>query len=183
MDSQLCKKSPKSVNYFINGIIHVFILLTIISAFFFVYVSNLARNKFHDEISDVVNDNLTPALEKADKDKYIKNMLKNVDLNRISNYFNRDNESTKTENSWLLKSTIAIIVILVLVSILSLVLIKIFCRKIPFTYILKENLILFTLIGTVEILFFLYIGKKFIPTKPSLVMETVVESLKKDFNK
>ena len=184
MEYSLCHKPPKNVNFFINAIIHVFILLTIISVFFFVYVSQLAKDKFRTELSDVVDDNLVPALEGADKDKIIKNLLKNIDptLSQAANYYNRENDTTKLENKWLMGSTIAIIVGLIIMTIAILVILKIFCRKIPFGMILRENALLFTLIGTVEILFFLYIAKNFIPTKPTLIMETVITSLKNNFS-
>lgn len=184
MDYPLCTKPPKNVNFFINAIVHVFILLTIISAFFFVYVSQLAQNKFHSEISDVVNDNLGPALKKADKDLYIKKLLQGMtqNLSQASQYFNKDNEATVIQNKWLMNITICIIIALVLTTVTILVIIKLFCHKIPFGTILRENIIIFALIGAVEILFFVYIAKNFIPTKPSLVMETVINSLKTGFS-
>lgn len=179
---QLCGKSPKQVNFFINAIVHVFILLTIISAFFFIYVSQLARNKFHDELSDVMNDNLAPALENADKNGYIKKILQGINLTPAAQYYNTENEATTIENRWLMQATIGIIIMLMLTMIIALFITKLFCKKIPFGSILRENIILFALVGTVEIVFFLYIAKNFIPTKPSLVMETVVNSLKTNFN-
>ena len=181
MDNPICRKPPKNLSFFVNSIIHVFILLTIISAFFFVYVSRLATSKFHDELADVINDNLAPAIEKADKNQYIKKILQQMNLSQMIQYFSQESESTTIENSWLMKTTIIIIVGLVIVTIIILVVIKLFCEKIPFGSILRENIILFSLIGIVEVLFFLFIAKNFIPTKPSLVMETVVSSLKDNF--
>lgn len=179
---QLCGKSPKHVNFFINAIVHVFILLTIISAFFFIYVSQLAGNKFHDELADVMDNNLEPALAKADKNQYIKKMLQGMNLSQMAQYFNKENEATTIQNRWLMQATIGIIVMLVLTTIIVLFITKLFCRKIPFGSILRENIILFALVGTVEIVFFLYIAKNFVPTKPSLVMQTVVNSLKSNFS-
>lgn len=183
MNYPLCNKPPKNLNFFINAIVHIFILLTIISSFFFVYVSQLAKNKFHSELSDVVKNNLGPSLQKADKDRYIKTLLQGMgpNLSQATQYFNGENEATAIENKWLMWTTIGIIVVLVLTVIIILAIIKLFCQKIPFVTILKENIILFTLVGAVEVVFFLFIAKNFIPTKPSLVMETVVNSLKTDF--
>lgn len=184
MEYPLCNKPPKNLNFFINAIVHIFILLTIISLFFFVYVSQLARSKFHSELSDVVDNNLGPALENADKDKYIKKLLQNMgpNLSQAVMYFNNENEATTIQNTWLIKATIGIIIFLLVATIAILFIIKIFCRKIPFSAILRENIILFTLVGLVEVLFFLFIAKNFIPTKPSLVMETVVNNLKSNFS-
>jgi len=184
MDYPVCYKPPKNVNFFVNAIVHVFILLTIISAFFFVYVSQLARNKFHDELSDVVNDNLEPALQKADKDQQIKKILQSLgpNLSQAAQYFTQEDEASRIQNKWLMQATIGIIIALVLTTIIVLILLKLFCQKIPFSVILRENAILFALIGAVEVVFFLLIAKNFIPTKPSLVMQTVIQSLKKSFS-
>jgi hypothetical protein len=180
-DYQLCNKSPKGVNFFINGIVHVFILLTIISAFFFIYVSQLATKKFHNELTDVMNNNIDPALKNADKNQIIKKILQGMNLSQQANYFKKDSETTTIQNKWLMQATIGIIIMLILTMIIVLFITSLFCRKIPFGTILRENIILFALIGAVEIVFFLYIAKNFIPTKPSLVMETVVNSLKTGF--
>ena len=184
MNYPLCNKPPKNLNFFINSIVHVFILLTILASFFFIYVSNLAKNNFHSELADVVNDNLGPVLQKADKDQYIKKLLQNMEptLSQSIEYFNTDSQATTIQNKWLMYSTIGIIFGLVLTMIIILIIIKIFCRKIPFWSIIKENMILFSLIGTVEVVFFLFIAKNFVPTKPSLVLQTVLNTIKKDFN-
>ena len=179
---QVCGKSPKQINFFINATVHIFILLTIISAFYFLYVSKLASSKFRDELADVIDNNLGPAIENADKDKYLKKLLQGMNLSQAAQYFNNENEATKIENKWLMQATIGIIIMLVLIMVIVLFITKLFCKKVPFGAILRENIILFVLVGSVEIIFFLFIAKNFIPTKPSLVMQTFVNSLKKNFN-
>jgi hypothetical protein len=182
MDS--CYKPPKIANLMLNGFVHVLILLTIIATFFFLYVSNLAKNKFHNEIKSVLDDNLQNILEKTDKNKNLKKILIQLNpvIQKASAFYNKNTNNTNTENEWLMKSTIFFILFILMIIIIVLFIIKLFCQKIPFTIIIKENIILFTLIGTVEILFFMYIAKNFIPTKPSLVINTVLNSLKNSFN-
>lgn len=176
----VCQKSPKKADFFINAVLHVFILLIIISAFFFLYVSQLASEKFKDELADVINDNLNPALSKADKDGKIKAILAQIDLERMTEYYDVESQETKTQNGWLLKTTIMIVVVLLLILVVTIAIIKIFCRRIPFGRILQENIILFTLVGSVEIAFFMFIARKFIPTKPSLVMQSFLDSIRKN---
>lgn len=180
----LCRRPPKAINFFINSAVHVLILLVILSAFFFVYASQLARDKFHSELEDTINENLTPMLQKIDTDGYIKKTLKEIqpNLQAAETYFNQDSPTTKNENRWLLVAVISTIAALIIIITIVIVILKVFCAKIPLGEILRENVILFTLVGATEICFFLFIAKNFIPTKPSLIMETVVSSLKKSFS-
>lgn len=51
-----------------------------------------------------------------------------------------------------------------------------------FKHILFNNVVIFTFVGIIELLFFLNIGLKFIPTSPSLIFKSFVESMKDQFN-
>ena len=50
-----------------------------------------------------------------------------------------------------------------------------------FKHILLNNVVIFTFVGIIEVLFFLNIGLKFIPTSPSLIFKSFVESMKDQF--
>jgi len=50
-----------------------------------------------------------------------------------------------------------------------------------FKHILFNNVVIFTFVGIIEMLFFLNIGLKFIPTPPSLIFKSFVESMKDQF--
>ena len=180
MDYQVCKRPPANVTFFINVIIHVFILLMIVSGFFFIYVSQLAKDKFRGELSDVISENLGDALRGADSDGYIKNVLGRVDLQKFKDYYDRPDPAAATENIWLFRTTVMIVIVLVLLLVIVVVLVKLFCRRIPFGSVLVENLVLFTLVGAVEICFFLFIARNFVPTKPSLIVQTTIESVKEN---
>jgi len=180
MDYQVCKRPPTNVTFFINVIIHVFILLMIISGFFFIYVSQLAKDKFRGELSDVITENLGDALRNADSEGYIKKGLQVVDLEKFKDYYDRPDPTAANENSWLFRTTIMIVIVLVLLLVIVVVIVKLFCKRIPFGSVLVENLVLFTLVGAVEICFFLFIARYFVPTKPSLIIQSTIESIKEN---
>jgi len=69
-----------------------------------------------------------------------------------------------------------IILLVVLLSILFTIHFIYNTTNFPILQIIKENIVIFLFIGTVEIWFFLNIGTKFIPTKPS----TLIENVRKD---
>jgi hypothetical protein len=51
-----------------------------------------------------------------------------------------------------------------------------------FKHILFNSVVIFIFVGIIEVLFFLNIGLKFIPTTPSLIFSSFVESMKDQFN-
>ena len=178
----ICPAS-KNMNFFINVVLHMFILLCIISAFFFFYVSKLSSEVFKNELDDIITNHLQQSLRNADKNNVIKNTLNNVDLNRyVSYYQNRTDRASEIQNTWLERVTLVALACLLFTIILSIVILKFSCQQsTPFTSILKENIILFLFVGVVEVSFFIFIARKYIPTKPSLMMQTIIDSVKKSF--
>ena len=59
---------------------------------------------------------------------------------------------------------------------------KVSCRKrVPVGKILLENVVLFGFIGVIEYVFFQEIATKYIPTKPSFLIDQTLQSLKDKF--
>ena len=184
MDRQeLCSRPPKNVNFFLNTVVHILILLLIISGFFFLYVSKLSQDKFKSEVTDLVDQNFNTLIKTADKDQVVKKLLSEVNVDRISDYYQNQTDQVKQlTNTWLSRVTIMAIAMLVFTIIMVVVILKSSCGQcIPILEIIKENVILFAFVGFVEISFFLFIAKKFVPTKPSLMMESMISSLKANF--
>lgn len=176
-------KAPKNMSFFINVVIHMFILLCIISAFFFFYVSRLSSEIFKNELDDIITDHLQQSLQNADKTKMLKSALNSVDLDRITVYYqNHTDKASEIQNKWLERVTIVALGCLLFTIVLSIVILKFSCKqKAPIGSIVRENIILFMFVGFVEVTFFLFIAKKYIPTKPSLMMQAIIDSVKKSF--
>lgn len=174
---------PDKVIFFTNVVLHILILLIIISSFYFFYVSKLSSDKFKSELTDLINNNLEPALQKADNGT-LKSILSQLDINNVKEYYkNKTDASAQAQNTWLKRCTALIIIVLLLTIILTYYILKQSCNQsTPMKKLLKENLILFFFVGLIEITFFMLIAKKFVPTKPSLMMETMISSLQAEGN-
>ena len=178
------KCPPKNVSFFINTTLHMFILLVIISGFFFFYVSKLSRDKFKQELEDIINTYLPEAIQNADTTGALKLALKTIGMDRVVAYYqNKTDKATEIQNTWLVRVTLVAIACLFFTIVLTIVLLKYSCQqKAPFWHIIRENIILFTFVGLIEITFFLEIARYFVPTEPSLMMQSLIDALKKDFN-
>lgn len=172
-----CKIKQKNISLIINIILHILLLLVIISTFYFLYVSNIAEASFKNEIKHAINDNLLPPIINADKNGEFKQTLKDIDLQNMRKHFETANDITKLQNEWLVKVNYGVVIGLLILLIVAVFILYFSCGKVPYISTLRENIILFSLVATVEVLFFLFIGRKFIPTKPSLIMKTLVNSI------
>lgn len=179
-----CEKTRTSMfsNFFINSTLHVLILLLIISSFFFLYVSKLSSNTFKRELGHIIDDNLIMAIRNSDKNGALKAYIRATDLTPwIEHYRTTPDDESIIQNRWLKRVTIFVIIFLIVMFITTVCILKFSCnQKIPLKRILLENIILFSLVGMVEILFFLFIARKFIPVVPSLMIRTIINTLKEE---
>lgn len=178
-----CKITPKSITLIISIIVHILILLVIISTFYFLYVSEVAKKSFKNEIKHAVDDNMIPSIKKSDTSGQFKKILKDSNLEILKEHFKTETDVTKLQNEWLVKANYGVLLGTLLLLLVTIFILYFSCGKVsPYNTIMLENIILFSLIAVVELVFFLYIGSKFIPTKPSLIMKTFVESVEKNLH-
>jgi hypothetical protein len=175
----VCSRPSFNTNFVLNATIHILILLSIVSGFFFFYVSGLSQEKYQSEIKKAIEENLIPQLEKIDTSGTLKSTLQKLDLEKLSEYYALPSSS---KNNWWLSRVTALALLMLLISVIGMSLIlQQSCNQCPPLWdIIKENIYLFTLVGMVEVGFFMMIARKFVPTKPSLMISSVVKSIQKN---
>lgn len=163
----------------INVALHVTILLAIISTFYFVYVSHLTANAYDGQISKLVN-NITPAINTQDPE--IRLALAQVNLERMADYYRvTPTLAHQIQNGWLVAVTVLVLIVLVLgLGGLSVVLGRSYGVELVPIYkeLLIENVTTFACVGAIEICFFLFVATKYVPVKPSLMMESTLNDVK-----
>ena len=176
-----CKFRGPTVDFGINIYIHVLFLFTILSMLFIHIISKIESDAINDELSDLVSDGIQNNYTKIDnsnKEK-LKSVLNMIDLNTLSKLYAREDKTRKINNNNVFKSIYMALAVLVIIFILVIALNKGLCHDVPLKHIIIENLIIFTGIGAVEFMFFKYIILKYIPTKPSFMIEYIVDRAKK----
>jgi len=169
--------------FFLNSTLHIIILLAIISSFFFFYVSKLSSNTFKNEITNLINEDFITAVKNADTKGLFKSGLQKTNLQPwISYYKNTPQDSTTIENEWLERTTIIILTFLCVMFLSTVVLLKWSCSQdIPMFRIVRDNIILFFFVGLIEIMFFYFIARRYIPVQPSVLITSIINTLKKEF--
>lgn len=185
--------TQSEANYSLNIGIHVFILFTFLTVFFFVFASNLAKKSINNSLSTIIDDKTGELLNELDKwDKKIKpDTYPNIkwdEVNKLASkiVINSENELPEIlKHNTRLKWIGIVMIISLLVFLIGMYLYYRFVLKLDvhLGYILIENIIIFAFIGAIEAYFFLNIASKYIPVTPDFVATTVLERIKKNTNK
>jgi hypothetical protein len=156
----------------------------VIGGFYFLYITKIASKGFRKTIESRLRnvfekENITIDLSQTPYSNFDKTKIQ-----KLIEFYSDDAPETKTQNKWLLYIYLVIVIMLLFTVIMIVVLFRIYAPKsqVNIGRVIAENLVFFALVGCVEIMFFLNIGIKFIPSKPSLLIDTIMNSLLKNFS-
>jgi uncharacterized protein involved in cysteine biosynthesis len=171
----------------VNIILHILILFSILSLLFWLIIRKLETNSLTDEVSNNISqyfDNLKNNLSETDK-KNAKNIIgdNNKILDILKDIYSKPSQNNIINNNWLLYSNILYILLILGILLCIVLTIRLVCNynTFPFWHIVKENMIIFLFVGLIEVFFFFNIALKYIPTKPSLLINSIINSFKGKF--
>ena len=161
----------------VNILLHVLILFTILSVIFWLVISKVESKSITDELNNNINNYLDTFNGNESMETFSNDFSEPLSV--LENMYSDPDEVTETNNSWLFKTNMLYILILVVIIASILLTMRYTCgiTDFPILHILKENMVIFLFIGIVEVWFFLNIGMKFIPTKPSMIVNNVKTNL------
>lgn len=162
-----------------SSFLHVVILFTVLTALFLLLIVKLATEIFNHEIESNLQSFLLPALENVDQNQVIKDILKNAPLERLERVYSEPSADIEVYNKWLRTSMFLIIGFFVTILLILTLFLYFTCGKmIPLWHIIEENIVIFSVVGSFEAVFFLMIARKYIPCPPSFMMETFFDDIK-----
>lgn len=177
-----CVKPAVYVPFGINVTIHVLILFTILSLFFMFYATKITRTALNNTLETNINNALDGPFNMLSPDakQSIKSLTDLFPKEKIDAFYGKTEPLVEMHNKWLFRSIVMTNVALFLISVVAVLIIMYQCGQcVPIGEILLENGITFALVGVVEYLFFTKVVSQYIPTKPSLIVETFFNSLTK----
>ena len=205
MSTKTCVIMSHTEKSILDILIHVFILSSILSIFFFVVIAPLEKNSLENEVNKNIEDGmkclmkklydanhtathtqgntqaslqklLMPSPTQRGLDSGAANLKKIMEKLKI--YYKGENQVNATYNKGLKTSLIIVLLFLLTSIIVVYILYKRSCGKCPkILPLIGENLLLFAIIGIIEYMFFIKIASKYIPIKPSLIVKTVNKTL------
>jgi len=184
--------TPKQVHHGINISIHVLILFTFLTIFFFTFISVKEKKLVTDELNSAVNDNIPKLLDKIDEINKKRGSGSSVDWNKINDfavniqkkYNNKPDPNIKKYNDKLFNISIGIclgMLVLIISTISYFTLYKKY--DIGLKSILIDNFIITILIGIVEAFFFISVAFKYVPVTASDMFTQIIDRLEYNINK
>ena len=180
MDNKLsCVQQKSFVNFTANISLHVLFLFSILSVLFIKIISHLESKTINDELTSVISDSSDDNYNKLDINQklLLNNGLKFVNFKNVIKLYNGENTTRRLNNKGVFNSIYVAIILLIVILFIILIVSKKLCNNVPFKKILIENIIIFIGVGIVEFAFFKYIILKYIPVKPSFMMDYMVRKI------
>lgn len=167
----------------LNVTIHIVILFSFLSLFFFLFVSKIEAQAFQQEIGNLIDKNVQSTLE-ANKQSVLP-VLKNYVpvLQDISKLNSGPNIASVKQNILIKFSAVFTILLLLSICISIILTLTMDCGKnVPLKEILLENTFTFLFVGVIEFIFFTKIAIHYVPAPPTLMLKTIISTLKESLS-
>lgn len=178
-----------NADYILNISVHVLILFTFLTIFFFVYVSKLSSDSINNALTHTIRTQMDTMLNKLDEldTKIQKYDIPWKDIDKMAIDISDKAQDDLPEiiaNNKKLKIQSFYMITFLFVVLIGIICYYKFYKKVDINlkYILVENLIFFIFIGIIEALFFIKIASKYIPVTPDFVSTTLLDRLKYNIN-
>lgn len=165
----------------LNFILHVLILWSILTFFFFLFASKLSTSALNNELGSYIDKGVPESLNSLSESQKQKLsfLLRQVPLKNLINFTSQPSEIVVLNNSWNYGASLVVIASLAILFIVVATIIKASCDpQVSLTHIIIENFFTFLFVGIVEFLFFKYVALKYIPIAPSVITDTLIDRLK-----
>ena len=158
---------------FFSVVLHIFLLFTFLSIFFWTVIADLESNTLYNEIYNGLNDLL--------KDIHISKDIYTDDVyNYLKAFFSGENIALNKNNNLLFQFNATIIVLLLFIVLATYFVRHFICgQELNVTSIIIENIIVLIFVGLIEYYFFNHFASKYVPVMPSYLPTLLTEELKK----
>jgi hypothetical protein len=175
-------ETSKQVSSTINILVHVIILFTFLSLFFFMYISKVESDAFKNELGGLVKDRINDIIDKnPDAVVYLQSPEFKPYLTRFMRRYSTESRATLERDTMIKFLAVFTIFILLGVLFTMVLTVTLECnKKVNLGSILAQNAVIFIFVGIAEYLFFTRVAIKYVPVAPSLMVDTIIDALKSE---
>lgn len=178
-----------SASYNINITLHVLILFTFLTIFFFTFLSQVEVKNVNNVMTKLVGDQTKNTLDliKSNSDKIPELSISKDNLSTVANNMEKSSKvpiKSISDNNKKLKKTSIIMISCIFIFLIGMIIYYKVYKKydIGFSHILIENLIIFSFAGVIEYLFFTNVAVKYVPVTPDVATSSILDGIKDKFN-
>ena len=170
---------PTWAKFYLNILMHISLLMTILSMLFFTVIMPAERNALKNEIENGLSTFLTPLLTPGSPFAIVLDNIPTSLLKQSLQGFNTPDFYISDMNERLVAQAVTMCVILVLMFVGSYVALRFSCGFCPeIVSLILENLCTFAFVGIIEYLFFTRVALHYVPTLPSFFVTSILEETK-----
>ena len=175
----ICNQNRFFVDFAANISVHVLFLFAILSVLFIKIISKLETDTINDELSNIISESVENNFDKLKPEQQfvIHEGIKHIDFKNMITLYDREDTARRLNNDGIYKSIYVALALLAVILVIILLISKKLCNDVPISFILKENIIIFIGVGIVEYMFFKHIILKYVPVKPSFMMDYMVKKI------
>ena len=183
--------TSKRANHILNLGLHALILFVFLSTFFFLYISKAEEHEVNKQTSRLVSKNtgtLLGVLDKWDKKLSGKGTINWTKVKatgeRLMTEKDPKLESISKHNKMLKRTSIGIGIGIFAALVIASLIFKFGMKlNIHFGEIALENVIIFSIVGIIEYLFFRHIASQYVPVTPDVASSTIIARVKYHLDK
>jgi len=175
----------KILEIILGVILNVFLMFTMLSALYILYISRIETSAYENEIKSQIDAKISIYLDDANASSRGE-LAKNLKLFFQSNpnaqkIIESSTENTSKEsNRWLFTSMYIVIGFLAFILFFFILMSKLIAENhLAIWKNILWTLLIFLFVGAAEGLFFYNVAEKFVPTPPSTIVNSIIDTLKK----
>lgn len=179
--------TTKRVNLGLHIGLHVVILFSFLTVFFFLYMSKIEKNSTDDAIGNIIDSEISSTMSEIYKwDKTIEPDKEIIDWNSVKKKAQKLIDDNRNDNKKVFahnKKLVMVSIIIIVTIVLTWIGLAFYFSKsydINFTKIFIENGIIFLFVGVLEFLFFTNTASKYIPVSPDFATQVIIDNIKKN---
>ena len=169
-----------------NIFLHITILFGFLTSFFFIYIRKIQeetiQNLLEENINTKVSELLTRSNDLVGKITNPSDLIKWKELHELSSKLVEQTKGKLPEieanNKKIMWYGIGITFMFFVMTCTAALVLHLQGKHINVIHILVENIVVFAFVGTIELIFFQTVARKYIPVMPDTVAATVLERLK-----
>ena len=177
-------------NWSVNISLHVLILFSFLTIFFFTFISHLEKKSIDNALSHAINNQIGELLNYVDKldkkltQQQIKKVWSNINTFAVNLKKEAKGEASDYTSNHRKVLLIGIgMIIFLFLTFCGLYSYFVFVKgvKVNWKKIILENIAVFSVIGVIEAIFFMKVAAKYIPVTPDILTKTVLDRVKDRF--